>query len=145
MSDINRTYLIGRLTRDPELRCTPSGVAVASFTIANGRTFITQAGKKKEQTSFIDCVAWQKTGEIIAEYCKKGHRRAIEGRLTQRTWDNAEGKKQSKIEVVVDNFQFLESKQENTGAPAHKGSILEGEIVKSADLDNPFSDEDIPW
>ena len=144
MSDINRTYLIGRLTRDPELRYTPSGAAVASFTIANGRTF-TQSGEKKEQTSFIDCVAWQKTGEIIAEYCKKGHRIAIEGRLQQRSWDDRDGKKCSKIEVVIDNFQFLESKQENTGASAHKGSILEGEIVKSADLDNPFSDDDIPF
>ena len=144
MSNLNRTILIGRLTADPTLRYTPSGAAVCSFTIANGRTF-TQAGEKKEQTSFIDCVAWQKTGEIIAEYCKKGHRIAIEGRLQQRSWDDQDGKKRSKIEVVVDNFQFLESKQENTGAPAHKGSILEGEIVKSADLDNPFSDEDIPW
>jgi single-strand DNA-binding protein len=144
MSNLNRTILIGRLTADPTLRYTPSGAAVASFTIANGRTF-TQAGEKKEQTSFIDCVAWQKTGEIIAEYCKKGHRIAVEGRLQQRSWDDQEGKKRSKIEVVVDNFQFLESKQENTGAPAHKGSILEGEIVKSADLDNPFSDEDIPF
>lgn len=144
MSNLNRTILIGRLTADPTLRYTPSGVAVASFTIANGRTSI-QDGKKKEQTSFIDCVAWQKTGEIIAEYCKKGHRIAIEGRLQQRSWDDQDGKKRSKIEVVVDNFQFLESKQENTGAPAHKGSILEGEIVKSADLDNPFSDDDIPF
>lgn len=142
MTDINRVNLIGRLTRDPELRYTPSGAAVCSFTLANGRTF-TQSGEKKEQTSFIDCVAWQKTGEIIAEYCKKGHRIAVEGRLQQRSWDDQDGKKRSKIEVVIDNFQFLESKQENTGAPAHKGSILEGEIVKSADLDNPFSDDDI--
>lgn len=144
MTDINRVNLIGRLTRDPELRYTPSGAAVCSFTLANGRTF-TQSGEKKEQTSFIDCVAWQKTGEIIAEYCKKGHRIAVEGRLQQRSWDDQDGKKRSKIEVVIDNFQFLESKQENTGAPAHKGSILEGEIVKSADLDNPFSDDDIPF
>lgn len=144
MTDINRVNLIGRLTRDPELRYTPSGAAVASFTIANGRTF-TQSGEKKEQTSFIDCVAWQKSAELIAQYVAKGHRIAVEGRLQQRSWDDQDGKKRSKVELVVDNFQFLESKQENTGAPAHKGSILEGEIVKSADLDNPFSDEDIPW
>ena len=140
MSDINRTILIGRLTADPTLRYTPSGAAVCSFTLANGRTF-TQSGEKKEQTSFIDCVAWQKTGEIIAEYCKKGHRIAIEGRLQQRSWDDQDGKKRSKVEVVVDNFQFLESKQ--AGAPAQKGGILDGEVV--ADVDNPFDDSDIPW
>jgi single-strand DNA-binding protein len=140
MSDLNRTVLIGRLTRDPELRYTPAGAAVASFTLANSKTF-TQSGEKKEQVSFIDCVAWSKMGEIITEYTKKGHKIAVEGRLQQRSWDDQDGKKRSKVEVVVENFQFLESK----GASAHKPGILEGEIVKDADIDNPFSDEDIPW
>ena len=145
MSDINRTYLIGRLTRDPELRYTPSGAAVASFTLANGRTF-TQSGEKKEQTSFIDCVAWSKGGEIITEYCKKGHKLAVEGRLQQRSWEDQDGKKHSKVEVVVENFQFLENKQtgDNTASKTSKSGILDGEIVTDPDLDNPFSDDDIP-
>ena len=136
MSDINRTYLIGRLTRDPELKYTPSGAAVASFALAVGRKV-----KDSEQTSFIDCVAWQKTAEIIAQYVAKGHKLAVEGRLQQRSWDDQDGKKRSKVEVVVENFQFLENKQ--AGAVAHKGDILDGEVV--TDLDNPFSDDDIPF
>jgi single-strand DNA-binding protein len=139
MSDFNRTILIGRLTRDPELRYTPSGAAVASFTLANSKTF-TQSGEKKEQVSFIDCVAWQKSAEIIAQYVAKGHRIAIEGRLQQRSWTDGDGNKRSKMEVVVENFQFLESK----GAVAHKPGIIEGEVVTDPDFDNPFDDSDIP-
>ena len=136
--DLNRVILIGRTTRDIELKYTPSGAAVCSFTLANGRKV-----KDVEQTSFIDCVAWQKSAEIIAQYVAKGHRIAVEGRLQQRSWDDQDGKKRSKIEVVVENFQFLEGKQ--AGAAAHTPGILEGEIVKEADIDNPFSDDDIPF
>ena len=153
MSDINRVTLIGRLTHDPELRYTPSGAAVATFTLASSRTWRDQSGDKKEQVSFIDCVAWSKAGEIITEYCKKGHKFAIEGRLQQRSWDDADGKKRSKIEVVVENFQFLqqrESTPEQRGnAPAADSGttpgIMEGEIVTDPDFDNPFSDDDVPF
>jgi len=69
-SDLNRVVLIGRLTRDPELRYTPAGTAVASFSLANGRTY-SVSGEKKEQVSYFDCTAWSKLGEIITEYCKK--------------------------------------------------------------------------
>jgi single-strand DNA-binding protein len=133
--DINRVILIGRTTRDIELKYTPSGAAVCSFTLANGRKV-----KDVEQTSFIDCVAWQKTAEIIAQYVTKGNRIAVEGRLQQRSWTDGDGNKKSKVEVVVENFQFLESK----GASAHTPGILEGEIVKDADIDNPFDDSDLP-
>jgi single-strand DNA-binding protein len=136
--DINRVILIGRTTRDIELKYTPSGAAVCSFTLANGRKV-----KDVEQTSFIDCVAWQKTAEIIAQYVTKGNRIAVEGRLQQRSWTDGDGNKKSKVEVVVENFQFLESKQ--AGASAHTPGILEGEIVKDADIDNPFDDSDLPF
>jgi single-strand DNA-binding protein len=134
--DINKVILIGRTTRDIELKYTPSGAAVCSFTLANGRKV-----KDVEQTSFIDCVAWQKTAEIIAQYVTKGNRIAVEGRLQQRSWTDGDGNKKSKVEVVVENFQFLESK----GASAHTPGILEGEIVKDADIDNPFDDSDLPF
>lgn len=104
-NDLNRVVLIGRLTRDPEIRYTPSGTAVASFSLANSKTF-TQTGKKKEQVSYFDCIAWSKLGEIITEYCKKGQMIAIEGRLQQSRWDDQDGKKRSKVEIVLENFQF---------------------------------------
>ncbi len=138
-SDLNRVILVGRLTRDPELRYTPAGAAVCSFSLANGRTF-TQGSEKKEQTSYFDCVAWSKLGEVIAEYCKKGKQIAVEGRLQQRRWDDSEGNKKSKIEVVVENFQFLsggksEEQSSGTGNPPDSKYYEE----------NPFSDDDIPF
>jgi single-strand DNA-binding protein len=136
-SDLNRVILIGRLTRDPEIRYTPAGTAVASFSLANGKTYVV-SGEKKEQVSYFDCIAWSNLGEIITEYCKKGHRIAIEGRLQQSRWDDQDGKKRSKVEVVVENFQFLEGKKDgenNTGL---------GEEVNIPREENPFSDDDVP-
>lgn len=150
--DLNRTILIGRLTRDPELRYTPAGAAVASFTVANNRTY-TVSGEKKEQVSFFDCVAWSKMGEIITEYCKKGHRIALEGRLQQRSWDDQDGKKRSKVELVVENFQFLTSKGggddfPHDSAPSQSASRPQSTSADSGSgqyEDNPFSDDDIPF
>jgi len=114
-TDLNRTVIIGRLTKDPELRQTQNGTSVCSFSIANNRTYVT-GGEKKEQVSFFNCVAWAKTGEVIAEYVKKGQRIAIEGRIQQRTWETDAGEKRHVVEIVVDNFQFLTPKSE-TGQP----------------------------
>ncbi len=141
-SDLNKAILIGRLTRDPELRYTQSGTSVCSFSIANNRTYVA-GGEKKEQVSFFNCVAWAKTGEVIAEYCKKGQRIGIEGRLQQRSWDDQEGKKRQVVEIVVDNFQFLSapggsSKEAPTDVPSSSHE-------PSPNTDNPFSDEDIPF
>jgi len=118
-NDLNKVIIIGRLTRDPEMRYTPAGTAVGSFSLANGKSF-TQGGEKKEQTSYFDCIAWSKLGEVIAEYCKKGQMIAVEGRLQQSRWDDQDGKKRSKVEIVVENFQFLgggkyeDKKEENS-------------------------------
>ena len=107
MSDINRWYGIGRLTADPALTYTQGGASVTKFSIASSQTY-TKDGAKKETTSFFNCVAWAKTGEIIAQYFKKGHRIAIEGRLQQRSWDGPDGNKRTAVEIVVDNFNFIE-------------------------------------
>lgn len=146
-NDLNRVIIVGRLTRDPELRYTPAGTAVCSFSLANGRSY-TQGSEKKEQTSYFDCVAWSKLGELIAEYCKKGAQIAVEGRLQQRRWDDSEGNKKSKIEIVAENIQFL-SKSKDQAAEQHNGI---GEDVtgkapsyKECSEDNPFSDDDIPF
>jgi single-strand DNA-binding protein len=140
-SDLNRAVLVGRLTKDPDLRYTQSGTSVCSFSIANNRTYVT-GGEKKEQVSFFNCVAWAKTGEVIAEYCKKGQRIGIEGRLQQRSWDDQEGNKRYTVEIVVDNFQFLTPK--DSGAEG-KVDVPSSSSEPAPNMDNPFSDEDIPF
>ena len=140
-SDLNRVTLIGRLTRDPELRYTQSGTAVAGFSLANNKTYAT-SGERKDHVSYIDCVAWSKLGEIITEYCKKGHRIAVDGRLQQRRWDDSNGKKQTKLEVIVENFQFLTEKGQSD-EPQHKDSKPDKENNNSDG--NPFDPEDTPF
>ena len=116
MSDINTITLIGRMTKDAELKTTQSGKSVASFSIAVGKTF-RQAGEKKEQTSFFNCTAWGTIGEAIAQYCKKGHRIGITGELQQRTWEDQSGERRSAVEIVVRGFQFLQPRKSDDAPP----------------------------
>jgi single-strand DNA-binding protein len=140
--DMNRVTLIGRLTRDPELKYIQSGSAVANFTIANNKIYTTSNGERKEDVSFFDCVAWGKLGETVAEYMQKGRRVAVEGRLQQRRWEDQEGNKKSKIEIIADGIQFLDSK---SGSDTSTDSIQDIPQPVSAGGDNPFSDDDIPF
>lgn len=143
-TDLNKTILIGRLTRDPELRITQNGTSVCSFSIANNRTYVT-GGEKKDQVSFFNCVAWAKTGEAINEYCRRGQRIGIEGRLQQRSWDDQNGNKRSAVEVVVETFQFLTPKGEGK-PPEVAGVGAEVDSAPEADYsNNPFDDSDIPF
>lgn len=104
----NKVILMGNLTRDPEVRTTPSGQSVANFSLAVNRTWKGQDGSTQENVSYIDCVAWGKTGEIIAQYVQKGRPLLVSGRLDQRSWDDKEsGQKRSKVEVVVEDFNFV--------------------------------------
>ncbi len=118
MANFNKVILMGNLTRDPELRYTPSGTAVAKFSIAINRKY-----KENEETSFFDIVYFGKPAEIIAEYMKKGRPLLIEGRLQQQRWETDEGKKRSKIEIIGENFQFVggrnqeSPRQENNSEP----------------------------
>ncbi|MCM8758222.1 MAG: single-stranded DNA-binding protein [Candidatus Omnitrophica bacterium] len=106
--NLNKVFLIGRLTRDPELRYTPSGSAVASFRLAINREYTAKDGSKKEQPCFINLVVWGKKAEVCAEYLKKGSMIFVEGRLSYREWETQEKERRSTIEVYVDNFQFLD-------------------------------------
>jgi single-strand DNA-binding protein len=145
--DLNRIVLIGRLTRDPELRYTPSGTAVASFSIANNRTYAV-SGERKEEVSYFDCIAWSKLGEIITEYCKKGQKIAVEGRLQQRRWEDQDKNKKSKIELVIENFQFLSGKSsgDETSQPRTAAAGDTSSDYGSSNFDdNPFSDDEIPF
>ncbi len=110
-TDMNNVSLVGRLTRDPELKTIPSGTAIATFSIAVNKSYVSN-GEKKEETSFFNCLAWGKKGETMAQYCSKGSRIGIEGKLQQRSWDDKDGNKRSTVEIVVDNFQFLDSKKQ---------------------------------
>ena len=102
----NKVILMGNLTRDPETRQTPNGQSVTNFSLAVNRTWRGQDGSTQEQVSFIDCVAWGKTGEVIAQYMQKGRPILVDGRLDQRSWEQ-DGNKRSKVEVIVENFNFV--------------------------------------
>lgn len=108
---LNRVVLIGRLTKDPELRYTPSGVAVTMFTLAVDRPFETNG---KKEADFISIVTWRQLAEACANYLKKGRLTAIEGRIQTRNYDNNEGKRVYVTEVVADNVRFLESNKTET-------------------------------
>lgn len=103
---VNTIILIGRLTRDPEMRYTPQGVPVASFTLAVDRPFTTQDGKR--EADFIDCVAWRKLGETVGNYLKKGRLVAVQGRLQIRPYEAKDGTKRRAAEVVCDSVRFLD-------------------------------------
>ena len=112
---MNQIVLMGRLTRDPELRRTQSGTAVASFTLAVDRPFSSRDGGER-QTDFIDCVAWRNTAEFVSKYFVKGQMAAVTGRLQIRDWTDQEGGKRRSAEVVVDNVYFTESKKSREAA-----------------------------
>ena len=111
---LNHITIMGRLTRDPELRRTGSGVAVASFTVAVDRDFGGRDGGEKE-TDFLDCVAWRQTGEFVSKYFTKGRMIVVSGRLQIRSWTDKDGNKRRSAEVVADNCYFGDSKRDDQG------------------------------
>jgi len=123
---LNRIVLMGRLTRDPELRRTQSGTAVTSFTIACDRDFKAQSGEK--ETDFIDIVAWRGTAEFVSKYFAKGRMAIVEGRLQIRDWTDNNGGKRRSAEVVADNIYFGDSKRDSApgdyGAPPAYGAPI---------------------
>ena len=114
---LNHIVIMGRLTRDPELRRTGSGIAVASFTLAVDRDFGGRDGGERE-TDFIDCVAWRQTGEFVSKYFTKGRMAVVSGRLQIRSWTDKDGNKRRSAEVVADNVYFGDSKRDGDGAGA---------------------------
>ncbi len=107
MANLNKVFLIGNLTRDPELKYTPSGTAVASLGVAVARRYRSQDGEQKEETCFVEVEAWARRAEVMSEYLSKGSPVFIEGRLRLDTWETAQGDKRSRLKVVAENFQFL--------------------------------------
>jgi single-strand DNA-binding protein len=152
---MNKVILIGRLTKDPELRYTPNGTAVTTFTLAVNRPRTGQAGER--EADFINIVAWSKLADLCANYLRKGRQAAVEGRLQTRSYDNKEGKKVYVTEVVAENVQFLGSKEEGNGSgydpgfgaakPAAKGNNFDSFNDPFADAGKPIniSDDDLPF
>ncbi|MCD5325630.1 MULTISPECIES: single-stranded DNA-binding protein [Pontibacillus] len=116
---LNRVVLAGRLTKDPDLRYTPNGVAVANFTIAVNRPFTSQQGSR--DADFINCVVWRRAAENLANFMNKGSLVGVDGRLQSRSFDNQEGKRVFVTEVVADSVQFLETKGSSSGGSGSQG------------------------
>jgi single-strand DNA-binding protein len=110
MANFNKVILAGNLTRDPELRYTPSGKAVAKFTLAINRTWTSETGEKKEDTTFVDIDCFGRQAEVISQYMKKGRPLLVEGRLKLDQWDDKQtGQKRSRLGVILESFSFLDS------------------------------------
>ena len=144
MATFNKVILLGNLTRDPELRYTPQGSAVCEFALALNYQYTNkQTGQKVEEVSFIDIVAWGKTGEICAEYLKKGRQVMVEGRLKQDRWEAQDGKKMSKVRVTAENVQFVGSRPAGEGGGGGGGKG--GGAPAPEEGPPPGQEEDIPF
>ena len=122
---LNHITIMGRLTRDPELRRTGSGIAVASFTLAVDRDYSPRDGGERE-TDFIDCVAWRQTGEFVSKYFTKGRMAVVSGRLQIRGWTDKDGNKRRSAEVVADNVYFGDSKRDSDNSGSAYGGNTYG-------------------
>jgi single-strand DNA-binding protein len=152
MANFNKVILAGNLTRDPELRYTPKGTAVARITLAVNRVYTSgEGGEKKEEVSFVDVDVWGRQAEVIAQYMKKGRPLLVEGRLKQDTWEDKNTKqKQSKLKVVLESFSFIDTNRgEGGGAaeaprprPAAAGSSAPAPEGGDAE---PPPDDDVPF
>lgn len=124
---LNRAQVIGNVTRDPEVRTTPSGQKVASFGVATNFTWTDQSGVKKEKAEFHNIVVWRKLAEICEQYLRKGRKVFIEGRLQTREWEGEDGVKRFKTEIIADNMILLDSRRSEAGPPIEGGGAEAGE------------------
>ena len=151
MASFNKVILAGNLTRDPELRYTPKGTAVARLGLACNRKWKSESGEMKEEVTFVDVDAFGKTAETIGQYLKKGRPILIEGRLRYDTWeDKQSGQKKSKLSVVLENFQFLDSGagRGEGAAEAPRPRATAGAApaaAEPADSDGPPESDDVPF
>jgi single-strand DNA-binding protein len=161
MANLNKVMLIGNLTRDPELRYTPSGKAVADISLAINRVWVNDQGQKQEDTTFVDVTLWGRQAELAQQYLTKGRGAYVEGRLQMDTWDDKEtGKKRSRLKVVGDSLQFLPDgrggagggpsgggnggqQQRPASAPQQRSSAPQG--ASAAPADEFQEEDDIPF
>lgn len=149
---INQVILMGNLTRDPELRTTPSGQSVCSFSIAVNRSWQGQDGTQQDAVDYFDVTAWGKLGELVNQYMSKGRRCLIQGRLSQRSWEQ-EGQKRSKVEVVANDVTFLDSGSgaggdsapRSSGGSSGSSSKKKDDVVVEDIADKPIDLSEIPF
>ena len=145
MRGFSKAIITGNLTRDPELRTTPSGTSVCSFSVAVNRTYRDASGEQKESVSFIDCSAWGKLGEMISQSAKKGSAVLVSGRLDQRSWDDkTTGQKRSRVEIIAEDFNFLGAGNRDSGS--YNGNNFGGQSATggSSSADSAPVPDDIP-
>ena len=142
--DLNKVMIIGRLTRDPELKNTPSGQSVVSFSVATGTTWVDQSGQKQEKTEFHNVVAWRKLAEVIGQYLKKGSKVYLEGKLQTREWAGQDGVKKYRTEIIVDNMIMLDSKGSGGGSYEPKGQSSSSSMPDE-NFDDEIKVENIPF
>lgn len=138
-ASMNKVFLMGNLTRDPELRYVPSGSAVANFSVAVNRTYKDSAGERKEDTSFLRVVVWGKMAEICGEYLTKGRQVLVEGRLKSRTWETPEGQKRNAVDVVATSVQFLGARDKNQQYQRDGGFDSAPKVAKPEQRENSFN------
>lgn len=146
MRGFSKAIITGNLTRDPELRSTPNGASVCSFSVAVNRTYRDASGEQKEDVSFIDCSAWGKLGEMISQYAKKGTGVLVSGRLDQRSWeDKTTGSKRSRVEIVVEDFNFTGARDNNGGSSYSNnyGGVSTADSSAASDIPDDIPDGEI--
>jgi single-strand DNA-binding protein len=142
----SKVIIVGNITRDPELRTTPSGTQVCGFSVAVNRNYKDNSGEQKENVSFFDCSAWGKSGEIIAQYAKKGSGILVSGRLEQRSWEDKEGQKRSRVEIVVEDFNFVGGANGDGGnGGSSKSSAASSDVAPDDISEEPIDLSDIPF
>ena len=141
MASINKVILVGNLGRDPELRYTQSGKAVASFSLATTDRFSNREGERQERTEWHRITVWDKTAENCAQYLSKGRSVYVEGRLQTREWEDKEGQKRRTTEVIAQTVQFLGARGQSAGAPAGGGEAGRGDSRE----ETPPQGDDIPF
>ena len=152
MASFNKVILAGNLTRDPELRYTPNGKAVAKVGLAVNRVWTTESGEKKEEVTFIDVDAFGRQAEVIAQYMRKGRPLLVEGRLKLDQWDDKQtGQKRSRLGVVLESFSFLDSNRSEAGAggePARRpvpAAVPTPEAGPGSEAESPPTEDDVPF
>ncbi len=157
MYTLNRIFMIGNLTRDPELKFTQAGTAVTNFSIAVNRNWKKQNGERQEETTFVRIITWRKLAEICNEYLKKGSTVLVEGRLSNRSWTTQDGQKRSTIEVIANNIQFINIPRRNQEEPPKEEVVSEevvseetvtndsGSQVEDAELNDQDANDDVPF
>jgi single-strand DNA-binding protein len=141
MPNYNKVMLMGNLTRDVEVKFTPSNQAVANIGLAVNRRYRTKDGEDREETTFVDCEAWGRTAEIMQKYLAKGRPVFVEGRLKLDQWQDKDGNNRSKMRVVVENFQFVDSRGNSTQGSAPQSTSTTTENAPH----QPISEDDIPF